>query len=114
MIHRIEQHLAVHHVDVDMVTAVEEIAVEQSDQIPNTLLFGAAERGRDNRKGIADSVLGEIIRKFGNRLHRRHAAVSISPVHRICAGSKGLTRLPAVRRGSGLLPVHHVGGNGQN
>ena len=114
MIHRVEQHLAMQHVHIQMVPALGEITVEQRNQILTLLFRSFPERTRHDRKRVADSVLGVVVGKFRNRLQRGDRTIHIAPVHRIRARRERFARLAAVRGRSGFLAVHHVARDGQD
>ena len=67
MLHGILKHLAVKDIDIQMMRALGEIAVHHCHEILDSLLRGRAERLRNDGERVADTVLGIIVIKLGNR-----------------------------------------------
>ena len=114
MLHSVQQDLAVHHVHIQMMCTLDEIAVQNLHQIAAAFFGGFAQCVGHNGEGVGNTVLAHgPVGDLGYRVQAGQRAAFIPAVHGVGAGGEGFARLAAVRGGAGLFAVHHVAGDGQ-
>ena len=67
VLHGVFEHLAVQHVDVQVVCALGEIAVEHRHEVLDTLSGRRAERFGHDREGVRNTVLRVAVAHLGHR-----------------------------------------------
>src|SRR5262249_1195178 len=75
MIHRVDEHLAVEHVDVHVIARAPEERIEHRREVGDAILLDAAEAARHEARRQRDAVLRVAIRNLGDRGSRRVDAV---------------------------------------
>ena len=115
VIHRVEQHLAVEHIDVHVITAAAEERVHHADEVRD-LIFGACGPSPCGtmRRRERNAVRRVAIRNLRDGRGRGHDAVRVPAVHRIGAGRERLALAAAIRRVAGVLAVNDVRRDGQH
>src|SRR5215471_1896389 len=78
MLHRVDQHFAVQHVDVHVEACAAEECVEHRGEIVDAVLLDAAEPLRDEARGQRDAVSRVAVRNLRDRRGRRVDAVTVA------------------------------------
>ena len=111
VLHGVFQHLAVQHVDVQVVGTLREVAVEHRHEVVDALLGRRAQRFGDDREGVRNTVLRVAVAHLGHRGERCDGAALVAAVHRVGSRGEGHALEASVGRRAGLLAVHHVRGD---
>ena len=114
VIHRVQQRVAIEHVDVHVIAGAAEERVEDAGEVRDPILGDAPETGRHERRRQRDTVRGIAVRDLGDRSGRGVNAVAVAAVHRVCARRERLAATASVRRVAGRLAVHDVRGDRQD
>src|SRR5688572_7945070 len=108
VLHGVEQHVAVQHVDVHVEARAAEVSVEDAGQIVDAIALDAPQPFGHERRGQRDTVLRVAIRNFRHRRGARVDAMFVATMHRVGARCERLAEPPAVGRVTGRLPVDDV------
>ncbi|ABU77688.1 hypothetical protein ESA_02442 [Cronobacter sakazakii ATCC BAA-894] len=119
MLHRIQQHFAVHDVHVQVLTAFDrrfmmEVTVHQARQVGFAHFVVFTQRVRHDREGIRDTIFRIGERQFSNRGQRSDSAFLVTAVHRVSTWAERCASAAAIRGVTGFLTINHVRGNGQH
>ena len=114
MLGGIDEHIAVEDVDVDVLCALTEVAVDDLAEIAVSRFVVVTECLRNDAERVGDTVLADVVRQLCNGVEGCKRTGSITSVHRVRTGRKRLACTSAVGRVAGLLAVDDVGGDRQN
>ncbi len=114
MLHGVLELLDAKDVDVEVVRAVIEVAVEDVDQVGGALLVVVAKGRRVDGLRVGDAVEGVLVGELGHGVEGSEKAVLLSAVGGVGARGERGERLAAVGGAAGSLAVDHVGGDGQD
>ena len=112
--HAVDQLLGAEHVDIQVVSALEEVGVHDLDEIFDSFLLGVSEGGRVDRLGIGDTVERLFVGEFGDGVERSEQAVFLGAVGGVGTRGERLAGGTAVGHGSGRLSIDDIGGDRQD
>lgn len=111
VLHSILEHLSVEHVHIEVMCPLGEVAIHHRDEVLDLLVLVRAQGVWNDAEGIADPVCCVRVVELGHRAKRGDCTVIITAVHGVSSRSEGYTCVTSIGRSTGLLAVHHVGGD---
>ena len=112
--HAVAQLVHAENVDVEVVSALIEVAVEDVPEVIDALLKAVSEGVGADGLGVRDTVERVGIGQLSNGIQRGEQTVLLGSVGRVRARCKGCAGFSAVGGGSGSLAVNHIRGDGED
>ena len=108
MLHAIPELLNAEYVDVEVMSALIEVAVEDMPEVVLSLLEGVTESVGADGLGIGNTVESVLIGQLSDGVERSEQSVLLSAVGGIRAGGEGCVSLSAVGGSACSLAVNDV------
>ena len=114
VLHGVDELLHAEHIDIQMVRALAEVAVQDEDEIADPLLLCVAQGIRVDGLGVGNAVQRPLIGKFGQGIQGGEEPASLCAVTGVGAGRQRFACPAPVRQGAGSLAVHDIGCDGED
>ena len=114
MVHRVDELLGAEDVDIEVMSALVEVTVEDLGKVILPLLFAVAKSIGGDGLGVGDAVKSVFIRKLGDGVKGSKQAVLLSPIGGVGTRGKWFSGFAPIRKGTGGFAVNDVGSDGEN
>ena len=114
MLHRVDELLCTEDIDVEMVSALSEVAVHHVDEIVRAFVKRVAERIGADRLGVGNAVKRILVGELCYGIERGEQTALLCAVAWVGAGRKRRAGFAAVGERSCSFAVHHVGRDREN
>ena len=114
MLHGVNELLHAEYIDVEMVGALEEIAVQDGGEIAHPLFLGVSQSVGVDGLGVGDAVQGPLVGELGQGVEGGQKPALFGSIAGIGSGREGFSCFAPVRQGAGGFAVHHVGSDGED
>ena len=101
MFHSIDQLFCTEYVNVQMMSTISEVSVQNLSQVSNLFRFTVTQSFRVDALCIGNTVKSPVIRQLGNRVQRSNQTILFCTIRGAAPGANGVNAL----RPSGVAPV---------